>query len=396
MARAINKLTAVKIRNIKTPGRYGDGDGLYFFVSAAGTRSWVFRYRDRTTTKHRDMGLGPARDVTLEQARQAAREARLSLRGGVDPIDAKRSARAVVNQERARVITFGQCADRYIEAHRAGWRNLKHGAQWRSTLDSYAAELLPLPVGDIGTTEVLRALEPIWSTKTETATRVRQRIEAVLDWAAARNYRDPNNPARWRGHLDKLLAKPTKLKKVKPRAALPYREIGHFMSELRQRASMAAKALELQILTAARPSEVAGATWQEFDLDAATWIIPGERMKAGREHRVPLSAPAVKLLLEARHLHPLYVFPGAGRNATLTTAAALKLLKELRPGVVPHGFRSTFRDWAADMTSHPREIAEQALAHTLSDKTEAAYRRSDLFEKRTQLMADWAAYCGQS
>lgn len=393
MARAIHKLTALKVKNLKSPGRYGDGDGLYLYVSKLGSRSWVFRYRDRTTGKHRDKGLGPIRDVTLEQAREAAKDARVALRTGVDPIDARRDERAAAAQEQRRAVTFAHCMDKYIDAHQASWRNAKHAAQWRSTLDTYAAKLKPLPVAEIDTPEVLGALEEIWGTKTETATRVRQRIEAVLDWAAARKYRKADNPARWRGHLDKLLAKPTKLKNVTPRAALPYDAVADFMRTLKAQKGQAARALELQILTASRPSEVTGARWSEFDLDNSTWTVPGERMKAGKEHRIPLSPAGVKLVKHLPRLHDDYVFPGAGKNATMTTAAPLKVLKEIRPGVVAHGFRSTFRDWAADLTTYPREIAEQALAHTLSDKTEAAYRRSDLFAKRAKLMADWARYC---
>lgn len=399
MARSINKLSALKVRQLSEAGRYGDGDGLYLYISKLGTKSWVFRYRDRATGKHRDKGLGPLRDVSLEQARQAARDARMVLRAGMDPIDRRRQERSETARERASAVTFGYCADRYIAAHAASWRNEKHGKQWRTTLDTYAAPLLPMAVASIETPDVLRALEPIWSSKTETATRVRQRIEAVLDWAAARKYRGTENPARWRGHLDKLLPQPTKLKKVTPRAALPYAELAEFMSELRARDGLSARALELQILTATRPSEVAGARWEEFDLAAGTWTIPGERMKAGKPHRVPLSPAALTLLRALPRLHgeaQAYLFPGFGKNPTMTTAAPLKLLKELRPGVVAHGFRSTFRDWAADMTAYPREIAEEALAHALSDKTEAAYRRTDLFTKRAGLMADWARYCETS
>lgn len=399
MARSVNKLSALKVRQLSAAGRYSDGDGLYLYISKLGTKSWVFRYRDRATGKHRDKGLGPLRDVSLEQARQAARDARLALRSGVDPIDARRQARSESAIERARAVTFGQCADRYIAAHQASWRNEKHGKQWRATIDTYAAPLLPMPVAKVETPDVLRALEPIWSTKTETATRVRQRIEAVLDWAAARKYRDTENPARWRGHLDKLLPQPTKLKKVTPRAALAYADVAEFMRELRAREGLSARALELQILTATRPSEVAGARWDEFDLDSKTWAIPGERMKAGKPHRVPLSEQALALVKGLPRMAgkgAAYLFPGSGKNPTMTTAAPLKLLKEMRPNVVAHGFRSTFRDWAADMTAYPREIAEEALAHTLSDKTEAAYRRTDLFTKRASLMKDWARYCETS
>ncbi|WP_101927027.1 MULTISPECIES: tyrosine-type recombinase/integrase [Luteimonas] len=393
MARAVNKLTALKIRKLKEPGRYSDGDGLYFYVSQSGSRSWVFRYRDRSTQKHRDKGLGPERDVTLEQAREAARRARASIREGLDPIDSEIQARALAAAERTRGVSLGHCIDQYIRAHKASWRNAKHASQWENTLRTYAGDLWDHPVAVIDTPEVLSVLEPIWADKTETATRVRQRIEAVLDWAAARKLRSEINPARWRGHLDKILPKPAKLKDVKPRPALPYVEVGPFMAELREKDSLAARALELIVLTASRPSEVVGARWDEIDFANASWTIPGERMKAGKAHRVPLSAQAMTLLRELPRLDEEFVFPGAGKNPSLSTAAALKLLKELRAGIVPHGFRSTFRDWAADMTAFPREVAEQALAHAIPDKTEAAYRRTDLFLKRAKLMSAWADYC---
>jgi integrase len=391
MVRAVNKLSNLRIKSIKRPGRYSDGDGLYFYVSKAGNRSWVFRYRDRVSGKLRDRGLGPARDVSLEQARNAARAARNELRSGVDPIDARKEARLEIKRLRALAVTFGECADRYVEAHRAAWRSEKHADQWRSTLQTYAARLLPLPVPDVDGALILETLEPIWTTKTETATRVRQRIEAILDWATARQYRQGDNPARWRGHLDHLLPKPNKLKAVQPRAALPYSEMPTFFAQLGQASGIAAIALKVQILTATRPGEVIGARWDEFDLENQIWTVPGTRMKAGKAHRIPLSPEAVKILRSLRR-DGEFVFPGV-HGRSMTTAATLKMLKTLRPGVTAHGFRSTFRDWAADMTAYPREVSEQALAHSLSDKTEAAYRRSDLLAKRSLLMADWARYC---
>lgn len=393
MVRAVNKLTALKVKKLKEAGRFSDGDGLYFYISRGGSRSWVFRYRDRITGKHRDKGLGPEREVTLEQARDAARRARAALRAGVDPIDSEVQAKAQAAVERSRGVSLGHCIEQYIRAHKASWRNDKHASQWENTLRTYARALWDHPIASIDTPEVLSVLEPIWTTKTETATRVRQRIEAVLDWAAARKLRSGINPARWRGHLDKILPKPAKLKDVKPRPALPYVQVGPFMAELRAKDSLAAKALELIVLTASRPSEVVGARWDEIDFDGACWTIPGERMKAGKAHRVPLSAQALTLMRELPRSDAQFVFPGSGKNPSLSTAAALKLLKELRVGIVPHGFRSTFRDWAADMTAFPREVAEQALAHAIPDKTEAAYRRTDLFMKRATLMSAWADYC---
>jgi integrase len=391
MVRAVNKLSTLRIKAIKKAGRYSDGDGLYFYVSKSGNRSWVFRYRDRVTGKLRDRGLGPARDVTLEQARNAARVARGELRAGVDPIDARKAERTEAQRQRSQAVTFGQCTERYIESHRPAWRSEKHADQWRSTLDTYAAALLQKPVADIDDASVLEALEPIWTTKTETATRVRQRIEAVLDWAAARQYRRGDNPARWRGHLDHLLPKPNKLKAVQPRSALPYLDAPALFLELRTQAGMAPIALQLQILTATRPGEVVGAQWDEFNVGTLTWTIPGERMKSGKPHRIPLS-PEVASLLTRLPRAGQQVFPGVRGNC-MTTAAPLKVLKALRPGMTAHGFRSTFRDWAADMTAFPREVAEQALAHSLPDKTEAAYRRTDLFQKRALLMAEWSRYC---
>lgn len=398
MRRERNRLTPVALKALKKkPGRHADGGGLYILVKPDGRACWVFRWRDRITGKLRDKGLGTELDVGLAEARERASECRRILRDGGDPIaDPKRHIIAA-RLERARRKTFGECVEAYIAAHAAEWRNDKHKAQWEATLGTYAAALWPLPVSEIDTAMVVNCLEPIWSTKTETATRTRQRIEAVLDWATARKLRTGDNPARWRGHLDHLLASPNKLKAVKHRPALAYDDMAAFMVELRQKDGFGARALELQILTASRPGEVAAATWGEFDLKAAIWTVPAERMKAAREHRVPLSAPAVALLkVLPRHPDSTaadYVFPGIRKGQPMTTAAALKILKELRPGVVAHGFRSTFRDWSADRTAYPREIAEAALAHQLKDKTEAAYRRTDLFDKRANLMRDWSKFC---
>jgi hypothetical protein len=300
-----NRLTVISVKNLRKPGRYGDGGGLYLLVRNHG-KSWVFRWRDKVTGKLRDKGLGPAWDVGLEEARQRAAACRRQLRDGVDPIESKRQSILSARLERARQLTFGECCEKYIDAHRAGWRNAE---QWASTLRTYAGTLQPLPVAQIDTALVIKALESIWVTKTETASRVRQRIESVLDWATAREFRRGDNPARWRGHLQNLLPKPTKLKHVIPRAALPYAELGAFMATLRQQRGLGARALELQILTATRPGEVAGARWDEFDLDTSTWTIPGARMKAGRAHRIALSTVAVKLLRALPHESD-YVFPG--------------------------------------------------------------------------------------
>lgn len=401
MPKIVKPLTPLGLRSKTKPGRYAAGGGLYLLVRPDGSRYWFFRWRDRITGKLRDKGLGPVREVELTAARESAKRCREQVRNGIDPIDSVHAARDAERLDRARRVTFGDCCTRYITAHKAGWRNAKHAAQWRSTLDTYAADLLPLPVDAIDTAHVLKVLEPIWATKTETATRVRQRIEAVLSWAAARKYRSGENPATWRGHLDKLLPKPAKLKDVQPRVALPYAEAADFMAALRSHDGFSARALELQILCASRPSEASGARWDEFDLDAATWTIPAERMKAHREHRVPLSPAAVKLLRKLPQVSE-YVFPsgllrktatGKKEEQPITTAAMLKTLRSIRAGFDAHGFRSTFRDWCADSTAFPREIAEAALAHVLKDKTEAAYLRTDRFNKRRRLMDAWAKHC---
>lgn len=391
MARERNRLTALQVRRLRTPGRYGDGGNLYLYIGKHGARAWVFRYTDRTTGKLRDMGLGPALDVTLERARERAAECRALLTERIDPLERAREQRDAAQVERARRMTFGQCAEKYIEAHRASWRNEKHGGQWTATLKTYAAEINDLPVDAIDTALVLKCLEPQWATKCETMTRVRQRIETVLDWAAARKLRIGENPARWRGHLDKLLPKRSKVQKVRHHAALPYTDIRSFMVELRRREGLAARVLEFQLLTAARPGEAAGAQWAEIDLAGATWTIPADRMKAEKEHRVPLSAPAIVVLKSLPRVDS-NVFPGV-KSKPITTAAGMAMLKTLRPGITAHGFRSTFRDWAAECTVHPREVIEHALAHRLKDKAEAAYQRGDLFNRRTRLMRDWATFC---
>jgi integrase len=392
MARQDKKLTVIKIKRLDQPGRYNDGGGLYLLVKSGGGKYWLFRYRDRTTGKHRDKGLGSCIDVTLARAREKAAEHRASLLGGTDPIDASHQARVDAKLARAKEITFGDCAKQLIEAKKHGWRNAKHAAQWTSTIDTYCASLKPLLVAKIDTDLVSKVLDPIWATKTETATRVRQRIEAVLDWAAARKYRSSENPARWKGHLQSLLAAPAKLKNVQHRPALPYQEMASFMSILASKESLAAKALTLQVLTATRPTEAIAARWSEFDLVKNLWTIPKDRMKAGREHEVPLAPELAAMLATLPHHESGFLFPGKPK-AHMTTAATLKLLQGIHPGKTCHGFRSSFRDWAADSTNYPRDVAEAALAHMIKDKSEAAYRRTTMLEKRANLMQDWATHC---
>jgi len=346
--------------------------------------------------KRREMGLGGFPDVTLADARAAARKAREQIRLGLDPINEARAAVSANQASRVKDVTFEQAARAYIAAHEAGWRNAKHAQQWRNTLETYAFPVMGrLVVKDVGLPHILAILEPIWKTKTETATRLRGRLEQILDWATARGYRNGLNPARWRGHLDKLLARPSRLAKVRHRPALPYAEISKFMGRLRAAEGMGARALEFAILTAVRSGEVRGATWSEIDLIGKVWTIPAVRMKANREHRVPLSPPALALLgTLPRMTGTDQVFPGP-RGGPLSDMTLSAVLRRMKLRAVPHGFRSTFRDWASERTNYPRDVAEMALAHAIGDKVEAAYRRGDLFEKRGRMMVDWAAFCGQ-
>jgi integrase len=395
MPRQLHRLKALDVERKKAPGYYADGGGLYLQVSPSQTKSWIFRYA--LNGRAREMGLGSYPETTLAEAREKAVEARAIKADGKDPIEAKRARKAEQAAEAARQVTFEDAAESYIKSHRAGWRNAKHGDQWKNTLKTYAYPVIgAVPVQDVDTGMILKVLEPIWTTKTETATRVRQRIESVLDWARARGHRQGENPARWRGHLDDLLPKPAKVRRVQHHPALPYSEIGSFMAELRKQEGTAAFALELLILTASRTGEVIGARWSEIDLQKRLWTVPAERIKAGREHRVPLSAPAIAVLREAAKLRREdgYVFPGGKHGKHLSNGALLMLLERMnRSELTAHGFRSTFRDWAAEQTNFPREVAEMALAHVVEDKTEAAYRRGDLLVKRQKLMDAWAAYC---
>ncbi|HUW51907.1 MAG TPA: integrase arm-type DNA-binding domain-containing protein [Rhodanobacter sp.] len=390
MGTQVNRLTAQKVKTAK-PGMHADGGLLYLLVKSDERRSWIFRYRDRVTGKLRDMGLGPAWDVTLAEARERATSLRRMLRDGQDPLAVKHTQKAEARALHEKRMPFGRCSELYIETHRNGWKNPKHAAQWTATLTTYCQPIWKLPVDAIDTALVMKCLDPIWTTKTETASRLRGRMESVLAWATVRGLRTGDNPAAWRNHLDQLLPARNKVQKVEHRAALPYAEAATFMAELRQRDNLAARVLELQILTASRPGEAAGAQWAEFDLHGAVWTIPAERMKAGKEHRIPL-APAVVKLLKALPQINGNVFPGV-KNRPITTDAAMKVLKDMRSGMTAHGFRSTFRDWAAETTSHPREVIEAAMAHRLKDAAEAAYQRGDLLQRRAVLMKDWAGYC---
>lgn len=393
MAKQIEKLTPEFVATIDKPGMYPDGLGLYLQVSKWNTKSWLFRYS--RNYKLRSFGLGACHTITLMEARKRARQARQMLLDGADPIDTKRDSRQKEQAEQARVMTFDQCATAYIEAKKHGWKNAKHAEQWTNTIDTYASPVIgKLPVADVDTALVMKILQPIWTTKTETATRLRGRIESILGWATVSKYRTGENPARWRGHLDNLLAKRSKVKKVAHHPALPYAEIGAFVAGLRKQDGMGALALEYTILTAARTGEVIGARWDEVDIGAKTWTIPPERMKAEKEHLVPLCGRAIEILEELQPLGGEFVFPGLKPGKPLSNMAMLSLLKRLDRGdLTVHGFRSTFRDWAAEQTAYPHEMAEMALAHAVNNKTEAAYRRGNLFKKRVRMMQDWQKHC---
>ena len=394
MARTIGKLTALVVDKSKRRGYYGDGGGLFLQVSVSGSKSWVFRFKE--AGKLHEMGLGATHTIGLAEARERARECRRLRLDGIDPIEARKVARAQARLAAAKAVTFKNCAERYIASHQAGWRSLAHAAQWPSTLGRYVYPVFgSLPVQAIDVGLVLKALEPIWTAKPETAGRVRGRIESVLDWATSRGYRQGDNPARWRGHLENLLPTKSKVRRVKHHAALPYAEIGEFIAQLKQQEGVAAQALEFAILTAGRTGEVIGSRWSEISLAERLWTIPAERMKAGKEHRVPLSDAARAILEQMQAIRQDdFVFPGGKTKRPISNMAMAMTLRRMgRDDLTVHGFRSTFRDWAAERTDVPREVAEMALAHAVGDKVEAAYRRGDLFEKRRQLMDAWSRFC---
>lgn len=394
MGRKAVEKGAIQVARLTKPGLHfvGGVDGLALQVLPTGGRTWVLRMM--MGDKRRSMGLGGYPDVPLSQAREAARIARAKVRDGIDPINDAKAKISMLKASQAAAITFEQCALKYIESQELKWGSPKSPMQWRNSLKTYAyPHMGSLLVRDVDLPQVLAALEPIWESKTETASRVRGRIEAVLDYAKARKYRSGDNPAAWRGHLDKILPAPGKVTKTEHYAALPFDDIGDFMAKLRKVEGMGAKALELLILTAARSGEVRGATWAEMDLDAGLWVVPAERMKAMREHRKPLSKPAIALLKALPRVAGTDFVFSAPRRGMISDATMAAVLKRMDVAAVPHGFRSTFRDWAAERTSYPGEMAEMALAHAVSDKVEAAYRRGDLYMKRVKMMEDWANFC---
>ncbi|NQW11057.1 MAG: integrase arm-type DNA-binding domain-containing protein [Alphaproteobacteria bacterium] len=388
-------LSARQVQTMKRPGMFADGNGLYLQITRSGGKTWVFRFT--MDGKRRDMGLGSAGIVTLAEARQKALDAKKRVVAGIDPIEARRSVAAAQAVEIARTMTFQQCASAYIEAMRSGWKSEKHAGQWTATLETYAFPTIgALPVGSVDTNLVVQVLEPLWNTKTETASRLRGRIESVLNYAKVRGYRDGENPARWRGHLDHILPAKSDVMQVQHHPALPYAEMPAFWQSLQAQQGLGARALELAILTAGRTGEVLGAAWTEIDLETKMWTVPAHRMKVKVEHRVPISDPAGDLLRRLREVRRTgceLVFEGQSKGRPLSNMAMTMVLRRMKVPATAHGFRSTFRTWVAETTRFPDAVAEAALAHTLSDKVVAAYQRGDLFDKRRALMDAWAGFC---
>ena len=383
MARAIHKLTDRSCKAARRPGMISDGGGLYLGIKPSGSRSWSYVWRK--DGKRYEMGLGPYPAVPLAKARLLAADCRETTAAGRNPIEERR---------KDTVPTFGECADLFISSMETQWRNEKHRAQWRMTLTTYAGPIRSKRVSDVNTDDVLQVLDPIWQKRPETASRLRGRIERVLDYAKVRGWRSGENPALWRGHLKSILPARTKLSRGH-HAAMPYGNVPAFVDRLHGLEAISARALEFLILTAARSGEVREATWDEFDLDAGVWTVPAARMKAGKEHRVPLSDRALEIVGGLQKLRISdYVFPGQKSNRPMSNMAYAMLMRRLNLGhYTVHGFRSAFRDWAGDATHFPRDIAEQALAHQIGNETERAYRRADALEKRRELMAAWADYC---
>jgi integrase len=389
-AKLIERLLA---RGEPTKIRDSEVRGLLLVIKSKTAASWLLRFQ----RNHREgyMGLGSCFDVPLKDARERARDARLKLSDGVDPLAAKRADKAKAALEAAKVLTFKQAATQFFDQHEARWQNAKYRSSFLNTLRDYAFPVIGgIAAGDVDTALVIRVLDPIWKTKTVTADRVRNRIELVLGWATVRGYRTGDNPARWRGHLQTHFPPRGKIAKTQHHAALPYSEVPGFLAKLRTHSVVSAKALEFTILTAARTGEVTGAQWDEFDLDGKVWTVPAARMKAGKEHRVPLSAPVIELLkaLPTETDNDNVFIATNGGISSMTMHALLRRL-DANATMTVHGFRSSFRDWAAERTAVPQVVAEMALAHTVGNAVEAAYRRSDLFDKRRKLMDAWATYC---
>jgi integrase len=401
MARKQQRLSALQVAKLTKPGLYGDGGGLTLQITTTGAKSWLFRYM--VAGKAFGMGLGPTHTVSLAEARQKALDARKLLIDGINPLEAKKQNKIAATLAKAKMMTFDECAKAYILAHKAGWKNAKHCTQWTNTLNTYASPVFgDLPVAEIDTGLVMKCLAPIWESKTETASRVRGRIESVLSWATTSGYRTGENPARWKGHLENLLAAISKSSRMKNHPSLPWQRMGAFMSALRIREGVSARAVEFAILTACRSGEVRGARWAEFDMAAKLWTIPAERMKAKREHQVPLSDAALALLeLMPKDCDVVFAGTNGQPLSDMSLTAVIRRMNgDDKPvwtdvngvGITVHGFRSSFRMWAAETTNYPREVAEHALAHQLPDAVERAYQRGSQFAKRAAMMAEWAAY----
>jgi integrase len=395
MARGIYKLSGADLKRSK-PGLHGDGGGLWLQVTrgAAGhpSRSWLFRFT--VAGRRREMGLGPVITVGLAEAREAALAARKLLHAGIDPIERRKAERAARAAVATKAMTFDECSAAYIAAHRHAWRSERHAQQWPATLSKYVSPVFGrLPVSEVDTALVIKALRPIWDQMPKTASRLRGRIEAILDWATVSQFRQGENPARWDGHLQHLLASPRKLVAVKHHPALPVQDVPAFMADLRKVNGTSARAIEFTILTAARRGEAIGARWEEIDIDDKVWTVPAGRMKSGKEHRVPLSPRAIAIIQGQRAIRQNdLVFPGRG-DRQLWGGSIANLIKSLADGATLHGFRSSFRDWCGEMTSYSREVAEAALAHSVGDQVELAYRRGTALEKRRALMTAWGAFC---
>jgi integrase len=396
MAKQTHRLTDAVIRRLTEAKLHPDGDGLHLKVTATGTKSWVFRFKHGAPHPF-SMGLGPYPDTSLAKARAKAGDARTLLARGINPIEEKKRQAKAATPEQKQVMTFDLAVEQFLDDREGGWKNAKHRQQWRNTLKTYASPAIgKKEVADITTADVLQILKPIWQTKAETASRVRGRIESVLDWAKVNNFRTGENPAAWRGHLAHILPARNKKRTVRHHPALPFSEVPEFMDELRDNIAISSRALQFTVLTAVRTSEAINATWNEIDLDARLWIIPKQRMKADVEFRVPLADAAIAVLKALPRIdgNP-YLFPGARNGRPLSNMAMLELLRGLRPGSTVHGFRSSFRDWAGDSTDFPRDTIEMCLAHAVEDEVEAAYRRSDMIAKRRRVMDAWASYCGR-
>ncbi len=396
MPKKVREKAAVELRRLTRPGRHPVGGvaGLMLDVKDSGAKSWILR--TMVGGRRRNIGLGSFPDVTLSQAREKARLKKELILQGVDPVQERRERRQALLDAQDRNVTFWEIVNRCHEKKQAEFRNAKHSHDWISSVKRYAVPVIGrVPVKDISLQHILKVLEPVWTEKTETATRLRQRLEYILNWATVSGYRSGDNPARWKGHLDAVLPAPTKIKKVSHFKALPWQEIGEFMQRLREKKGMSARCLEFVILTACRSGEARLAVWSEFDQENAVWIIPGARTKTGKEHRVPLIDDVLELLQGLpRFEGSEYVFTST-RGGPLSDMSLSMLCRKMGVEAVPHGFRSTFRDWCAECTNYPREVAEMALGHAIDSKTEAAYRRGDLFNKRMSLMRDWANFCGK-